>query len=133
MYAVTSASRCAHKIVGKLTSTFDVRANVVTDLDGMNVFHIALQNEDCDLELVQLLVRKYVVFYGFIKLLARGISLEHQHRYTREHDEYSIMNRRTRESKNVQAGYATTALRNHKRRYGIGRCACERRSHRYGG
>ena len=29
-------------------------------------------------------------------------TLEHQHRYTREHDEYSIMNRRTRESKNVK-------------------------------
>ena len=81
MYAVTSASRCTHKIVDKLTESYDVRETIVTDRSGMNVFHIALQNEDCDLELAQVLVRKY----------------------TREHDTYSIMNRRTKESRREES------------------------------
>ena len=68
---------------------------IVTDQDGMNVFHIALQNEDCDLDLVQLLVRKYVVFYGFIVSFARVISLEHQHTQSPTH---SNTNAGTREN-----------------------------------
>ena len=80
MYALTCASRSAHKIVEILTSSFDVRENFIQDTKGMNVFHVALQNEDCDMKLIMFLVREY----------------------TRHYDKSLLMNQRTRKNKGIR-------------------------------